>query len=199
MISRVHFSIRFPAWLMAALLAGALQASARQVPYKIDIDRSEVDFGVKCFGFFKYGGRFSGFSGDVLLDPEHWESLQLKIQIPVDSLESRPKLWRHTLLGPAFFDSNRYPSIKFGAMNARRTGQTSAEATGNLTIRGTTRPMRLSILAAPNADAIEIDTETTLKRSDFGLGGVLPLASDDVTVVLRLRLVPEPPRPSASR
>jgi polyisoprenoid-binding protein YceI len=167
--------------------------SAAPIPYQIDTVRSEVNFGVQCFGFFKYGGRFSRFSGNVVLDPSHWETLQLTVNIPVDSLESRPRLWRRVLLGPAFFDSVHYPSIAFGAMNATRTGRTSAEATGNLTIRGTTRPLRLAILAAPNADALEVNAETTLKRSDFGLGGVLPFASDDVTVVLRLRLLPEPP------
>ena len=175
-------------------LCGTAPAVGGPSAYKIDVTGSEVDFGVQCFGLFKYGGRFSHFSGQVVLDPEHWETLQLKIQIPVDSLESRPRLWRHTLLGPAFFDSSRYPNIQFGAMNAARTGQTSARATGNLTIRGTTRPLRLAILAAPNVDAIEINTETTLKRSDFGLGGVLPFASDSVSVSLRLRLVPNAPR-----
>ena len=177
------------------LCCGHAPAQARPASYKIDTAGSRVDFGVQCFGLFKYGGRFSRFSGTVVLDPEHWETLQLQIQIPVDSLESRPRLWRHTLLGPAFFDGAHYPNIHFGAMNAERTGKTSAAASGNLTIRSTTRPVRLAIVAAPNAESIEVTTDTTVKRSDFGLGGVLPFASDEVAVSLRLRLVPETPHP----
>jgi polyisoprenoid-binding protein YceI len=181
-----------------AALVLASAACAAPATYKIDIAHSEVNFGVQCFGFFKYRGRFSRFNGDVSLDPNHWETLKLSINIPVDSLDSRPRLWRRALLGPEFFDSAHYPSIEFGAMNASRTGLTSAEATGKLTIRGTTRPLRLTIVAAPDAEAIEVNTETTLKRSDFGLGGVLPFASDDVTVFLRLRLLPEPPPRAAA-
>ena len=193
MSSTIHNLKRFHASLTCVvMLGGASTVCAAPVPYKIDIAHSEVNFGVQCFGLFKYGGRFSRFSGNVVLDPNHWETLKLNISIPVDSLESRPRLWRRALLGPAFFDGVHYPSIAFGAMNAARTGRNSAQATGNLTIRGTTRPLHLAILASPNADAIEINTETTLKRSDFGLGGVLPFASDDVTVLLRLRLLPEP-------
>ena len=191
-----HFLSPLRVWLSCITLSWmTAPAIAAPAIYRIDVAGSEVDFGVQCFGLFRYGGRFSRFSGKVVLDPEHWETLQLKIQIPVDSLESRPRLWRHTLLGPAFFDVVRYPNIDFGAMNAARTGKTSAEATGNLTIRGTTRPLRLAILAAPNADSIEVNTKTTLRRSDFGLGGVLPFASDDVSVSLRLRLVPDTPHP----
>jgi polyisoprenoid-binding protein YceI len=188
--------LELPAVFLAVTLGcGAAPAAARPASYTIDMAGSRVDFGVQCFGLVKYGGRFSRFSGKVTLDPEHWETLRLRIEIPVDSLESRPRFWRHTLLGPSFFDAGRYPNIDFGAMTAARTGKTSAEATGNLTIRSTTRPLRLAIIASPNAESIEVTTDTTLKRSDFGLGGVLPFASDDVTVSLRLRLVPDAPHP----
>jgi polyisoprenoid-binding protein YceI len=186
MLGRIAFVSTF-CWM----ICGISPARAQPVSYKIDAARSEVEFWVRCFGLFDYGGRFSRFTGNVSLDPQNWQSLQLDIQIPVDSLESHPRLWRHVLLGPAFFDSARYPNINFGAMHAERTGRTAAQATGNLTIRGTMRPLRLSILASPTAGDIDVNTQTKLKRSEFGLGGVLPFASDDVTVVLRLRLAPE--------
>ena len=164
---------------------------AQPAAYRIDIAHSEVNFDVHSLGVFTYGGRFSRFTGTVTLDPSHWESLQLNVQIPVDSLQSRPAIWRGSLLGPRFFDAARHPSISFSAMQAERTGPGSAQATGNLTIRGITRPLSLSIGAAPDGRAIDIDTETKLKRSDFGLGGMLPFTSDVVTVVLRLRILPQ--------
>jgi len=125
-----------------------------------------------------------------MLDQQHWESLAAAVQIPVNSLESRPRSWRTALLGPIFFDDIRYPSIEFSTTHAERTERTTAEAVGNLTIRGTTRPLAFSMRVRQNTDAFDVSAETTVKRSAFCLGGAPPFVSDEVAVVLRLRIVP---------
>src|SRR3546814_4382880 len=62
-----------------------------------------------------------------------------------------------------------------------------AKVTGNLTLNGVTRPVTLDVDftgAGPapmtNAETIGFEAETTIRRSDFGLGFGVPLVSDEV-------------------
>jgi len=174
----------------AGVLAGPAPLGAQPNPYMIDVAHSYVEFQIRYLGLFTFGGRFSGLAGTLVFDKDHWDTLESQIEIPVDTLQARPSLWRATLLGPVYFDESHFPTIEFAATHAERTGPTTGEAEGTLTIRGATRPVALSMHVAPGEQAIDISAEAMLKRSNFALGGMLPFASDDVSVILRLRVLP---------
>lgn len=176
----------------AGLLAGPAPLGAQPYPYLIDAAHSYVVFQIRYLGLFTFDGRFSRLEGTLVFDKDNWDSLESRIQIPVNSLEARPSLWRGALLGPGYFDEAHFPTIAFNAMHVGRIGPTTGEALGTLTIRGATRPIELSMRLAPGVNAIDISGEAMLKRSSFALGGVLPFASDDVSVTLQLRVLPAP-------
>ena len=185
------FTARF-AWLAAAaLLAMPATGTAGPLRYSVDAGRSQVDFRIHYLGIFSLGGQFNGVVGTVVFDPDRWETLQVAIRIPVNSLETRPGFWRGELLGPNFFESGRYPTIEFSTTRTLRTGPSSAEAWGNLTLRSVTRPILLKARIVREADSTSfaVEADVRLQRSAFGLGGALPLASDDVTIVLHLRMM----------
>jgi polyisoprenoid-binding protein YceI len=193
------------AWRAPALRAGALRIAALAVAigaawpacaapqrYAVDATQSSVDFRIRYLGLFSLGGRFSHVTGVVVIDPDHWETLEVAIEIPADSLETRPEFWRSELLSPRFFDARRYPTIDFRAAGAERTGPATGESTGSLTLHGTTGPVRLRARITVSTGALEVDGETRLARSAFGLGTTLFVASDEVTVTLRIRAAPAP-------
>ena len=170
-----------------AALAPAAGAVAMPQRYAIDPAGSRVEFRVRYLGLFTLGGRFSRATGVVVFDPAHWDSLEVTIQIPVDSLESHPDFWRGELLGPRFFDARRYPSIDFRAVRGARLDESAGEAAGSLTLHGLTRAVTLRARITSIGGQLEVEGETHLSRSAFGLGATLPLASDEVTVTLRIR------------
>ena len=174
--------------LAIALGAGGPATAAPQ-RFEVDGAQSHVDFRIRYLGLFSLGGRFSQVTGVIVFDPDHWETLEVTIQMPVDSLETRPQFWRSELLGPRFFDGVRYPTIRFDAAGGERTGTANGEASGALTLHGTTGPVRLRARFSAATGAIEIEGETRLARSAFGLGTTLPFASDEVAVTLRIRAV----------
>ena len=88
-----------------ALIGTPALVDAGPHQYSVDIARSRVDFAVRFLGFFSPGGHFSGVTGTVIFDPEHWETVEVTIRIPTGSLEARPAFWRAELLGPHFFDA----------------------------------------------------------------------------------------------
>lgn len=178
---------RIVALVLAASIGAAWPACAAPQRFAIDVTQSRVDFRIRYLGLFSLGGHFSRVTGVVIFDPNHWETLEVAIEIPVDSLESRPEFYRSELLSPKFFDSHRYPAIGFHAAGAEHTGPATGEATGALTLHGATGPVRLRARVTAMGGTLEVYGETQLARSAYGLGATLPLASDEVTVTLRIR------------
>jgi polyisoprenoid-binding protein YceI len=176
--------------ILAALLLAPGTAAAAPRCYAVDSASSRVDFRIRLFGLFSPGGRFRRVAGTVVFDPDHWDALAVSVRISVGDMESRPRFWRDELLGPRFFDHARYPQISFAATRAEQTAPSAGLAYGEVTLRGTTRPVVLRARLQPSDEALEIEADTALKRSDFGLGGVLPLASDEVTIALSLHTTP---------
>jgi len=173
---------------VALLAAPAASAAAQR--FAIDPANSRVDFRVRYLGLFTLGGRFAHPTGVVVFDPGHWESLEVTIEIPVDSLESRPQFWRSELLGPRFFDARRFPTIDWRAARAKRLESDNVETGGPLTLHGTTKPVTLRARIRTVDGQLEVDGEARLSRSAFGLGATLPLASDEVAVMLHVRATP---------
>ena len=92
--------------------------------------------------------------------------------------------------------------MTFVSRSARAAGDGALEVTGDLTIRGTTREVTLSVgdISAPQTDMrgnprVGATATTRIKRSDYGMtwnkaletGGVV--VGDVVTITLELSLV----------
>jgi polyisoprenoid-binding protein YceI len=106
------------------------------------------------------------------------------------------------LQSPEFFDAERHPELTFAARSIERSGDT-LEVDGELTIRGTTKPVELvGTIADPMTDAfgnerVNIRLATTVDRTAFGLEWNMPLPNgqpalqNEVTLVTELYFVQE--------
>jgi polyisoprenoid-binding protein YceI len=104
------------------------------------------------------------------------------------------------LQSPEFFDVERHPELTFASNSIERTGD-ELSVRGDITIRGTTKPVELTgTIAGPFTDAYErqrlnVTLETTVDRTDFGLNWQNPLPSgepslaNDVTLTAELYLI----------
>ena len=104
------------------------------------------------------------------------------------------------LQSPDFFDAEQFPQLRFESSSIEREGDRVSIA-GELTIKGTTRPVELSgTVSGPVTDGygnerIGLDLETVVNRHDFGvswnadLPGGGTILADDVTVKANLALV----------
>jgi polyisoprenoid-binding protein YceI len=103
---------------------------------------------------------------------------------------------------PDFFDVERHPELTFVSNSIERSGD-DVIVRGDITIRGTTKPVELTgTIAGPLTDAFErqrlnFELETTVDRTDFGLNWNMPLPNGepalqhDVTLVAELYFVRE--------
>jgi polyisoprenoid-binding protein YceI len=106
------------------------------------------------------------------------------------------------LQSPEFFDVERHPDLTFASTSIGREGE-GVTIRGDITIRGTTKPVELTgTIAGPFTDGfgrerLNVKLSTTVDRTDFGLNWNMPLPNGEpalqheVTIVAELFFVKE--------
>jgi len=104
------------------------------------------------------------------------------------------------LQSPEFFDVERHPELTFASAAIDRSGD-ELKVAGEITIRGTTKPVELAgTISDPTTDAfgnerVNVRLEATVDRTDFGLNWNMPLPNgrpalqNEVTLVAELYFV----------
>jgi polyisoprenoid-binding protein YceI len=182
--------IRSTSLIIAALLAGT--AVAAPETYTIDPRHTFPSFEVNHLGFSTQRGRFNSTSGTIVLDRAA-RSASVEVSIDVRSINTGlDKLEQH-LVAEDFFYATKYPKINFKSTHARFEGDKLVALDGDLTMRGVTRPVTLTmssfycgmhpILKKPACGA---DAMTMIKRSDYGINYALPAVGDDVKLLIQV-------------
>ncbi|MFZ5893551.1 MAG: YceI family protein [Myxococcota bacterium] len=169
-------------------------AQAEPVEWTLDPAHSQIGFKVAHLVVSNVSGRFKEVqSSKIVLDDQDTSKSHVEIEIKADSVTTdEPKRDEH-LRSPEFFDTKRFPLLKFSSNKVVKTGK-GYKVTGLLTIRDVTKPVTLdATLSAPikNPWGKQVRAATLsgkIKRADFGLtwnkaletGGVV--VGDSVTL-----------------
>jgi polyisoprenoid-binding protein YceI len=144
--------------------------------WTIDPIHTTVAFGVRHLMVTNVHGVFDRVSGSVRYNAAAPETSEIRVEIPVESVNTRAPQRDAHLRSADFFDAEHHPLITFQSTKVRATGEDSLEVLGNLTMRGVTREIVLAVsdLSGVAADfngqpRIGGSATATLKRSDFGM------------------------------
>ncbi len=170
--------------------------------WKIDPSHSAAEFKVRHMMISYVRGKFSGLSGVLKLDENDYTHSAIEVSIPAASVSTvDDKLDAH-LKEEDFFDVEKFPVITFKSVSIRSLGDRDYEVTGDLTIRGVTNSVILSVndLSQPSKDPwgnqrIGLSASAKINRKEFGLvwnaplefGGVL--VGDEVTIALDVQFI----------
>lgn len=168
--------------------------------FEIDPAHSEVGFTVRHLGLSKVRGRFGTFSGTVVVADDPTDS-SVEAEIDLASVDTREEGRDTHLRSADFFDVETHPTMTFRSRRVRPSA-VGWEVEGDLTIKGTSRPVTLAttfegaITADPWGDArLAFTAEAEIDREAFGLtwnqaletGGVL--VGRTVKVLLEIQAV----------
>jgi polyisoprenoid-binding protein YceI len=128
--------------LFAALLATSSMALAADT-YKIDAAHSSANFSVKHLGISTVHGRFTDVSGTILFDEKVPENSSVTAVIKTASVNTDNATRDKHLNTPEFFDTAKYPEMKFQSTSVRKVGGDKYVAVGNLTIRDVSKPVEI--------------------------------------------------------
>jgi polyisoprenoid-binding protein YceI len=178
--------------VVAAVIVFATASIAAADDLKVDPVHSFVVFSVHHFQAGYVFGTFAGPSGDVTYDPADLEKTSFNVQVSIDTLDTRNKNRDKDLKGPDFFNVKQFPTMTFKSTGVKKTGDTTMDVTGDLTLKGVTKsitvPMEMTGTGvAMGKTRTGFETNFTIKRTDFGVSGDPPPAiGDEVRVIVAL-------------
>jgi polyisoprenoid-binding protein YceI len=158
----------------------------------IDPGHAEVGFVGRHFGLTKIRGRFTGVDGTVHVTGEPTDST-VEVDIDMASVDSGSADRDNHLRSPDFFDVDNHPSAHFRSTAVTLDG-TSGTVTGDLTIKGVTRPVVLGVEYLGYAhdpwdnDRAMFSATAAVDREDWGLTWNMVLDSGGVLVSKQIQL-----------
>jgi polyisoprenoid-binding protein YceI len=113
--------------------------------WDLDPTHSALEFVARYAMFTLVRGRFTSFSGTVVIDPRHPEATLVDVEIDASSVDTAMPVRDAQLRGDEFFDVERHPNISFRSLDATVLSPGRYTVHGELTIRGIAQPVRLVV------------------------------------------------------
>ena len=142
--------------------------------YLLDPAGTRLGFVARQLGVAKVHGRFTAFAGGLHLDIGRPARSSAEVTVDVESLTTGNSR-RDEHLRKHFFDAIHHPRITFRSTEVEPVSAGRARVTGDLTIRGTTRPLAIDVvrtgaLVDPDGTSmVRLRGRAKLDRRDWGV------------------------------
>ena len=154
--------------------------------YALDVAHSSVSFSVRHLMVSKTTGRFTDFTGSIVIGEDPLDS-SVEVAIQVASVDTRDETRDGHLRSADFFDAEAYPVITYRSTRVTPASKGIWRVEGELTVHGTTVAVPLEVSFEGGAQdpwggaRIGFSASTEVDRAAFGLtwnqaletGGVL--------------------------
>lgn len=148
--------------------------------YEIDQAHSTVQFAVRHVGVSTFRASFGDVDALLAIGDD---SVALEGSVRVDSVSivDPPEFREHVVVGDDFFAAGTYPAISFRSTSVELSDDGTAVASGDLTMRGLTRPVTVRGTFQPPVEdpfgvhRVGLELGATVDRRDWELGWQMPL------------------------
>ncbi len=171
-----------------ATIAYSTSALAQQ---KLIPEQSSIAFVSQQMGV-PVDGKFAKFDAQISFDPKKAEAAKIAFTVDINSAsvgdaetvaEMRKTIW---------FDTAKFPSATFASTSVKPLGAGKFEVAGNLTIKGTVKPVVANVTLTQKAGVTLVEGQMPLKRLEFKLGDGewkdVSIVADPVLVKIKLAL-----------
>lgn len=126
--------------------------------------------------------RFTEFSGEGQVTAP--QTVSGRIVIKAASLRSGIGKRDDHLRSADFFEADKFPDISLVVSGADAVDVDTVGLRGQVTIKGTTKPVELTTKVTPVGDGgMRLTTQATINRQDFGVdGNLIGMITDNVTI-----------------
>jgi polyisoprenoid-binding protein YceI len=156
--------------------------------YAIDPTHSRIGFVVRHAMVTKVRGSFNEFEGTGHIDVEDPSKTRLSLTIQTASIDTRNADRDAHLTSNDFFATAEYPQITFASTSVERTDEVTYRVTGDLTIKGVTKPVTVDFEYTGSAidpyqnHRIGFEGQTVVNRKDWGVNWNAALETGGVLV-----------------
>lgn len=171
-----------------ALSAFAGSVSAQSATYAIDTSHTFPRFSYNHLGLSTQQSRFNNTTGTVTFDKAA-KTGAVDVVIDMKGVDTGFTAFNGHIQGEDFLDTAKFPTATFKSTKVVFEGDKPKAIEGNLTIKGVTKPVTLTVTsfqAAPHPmmkkPALGANAFTTIKRTEFNAGKYAPYVGDDVRI-----------------
>jgi polyisoprenoid-binding protein YceI len=156
--------------------------------YAIDPTHSRIGFVARHAMVTKVRGSFNEFAGTGELDLEHPSNSRIDLTIQTASIDTRNADRDAHLRSNDFFDMENHPQIRFVSTTTDRVDSDHYRVTGDLTIKGVTKPVSVEFEFTGAAvdpygnQRVGFEGTTTINRKDWGVSWNAALEAGGVLV-----------------
>ena len=122
----------------------ATASPATRTTWKLDPTHTTIEFVAKHMMITTVKGRFTEFDGTIVADEENVADSQVDVTMKAASLDTRVEQRDQHLRSADFLDAENYADVTFKSTRVEGAKE-KFKLTGDLTIRGTTRPITLDV------------------------------------------------------
>jgi len=183
---------------LALALTAALPAIAAAEPPLWTIDPAHTDstFSVRHLVISTVRGHFGKTTGKLMLDENDISKSTVEATVDATTIDTRVPDRDAHLKSPDFFDVAKYPTITFKSTKVEKAGDEKLKVTGDLTMKGTTKPVVWEVTYSPKAITgmggelrRGFSATTKVNRQEFGLKWSKtveagPVVGDEVTLMV---------------
>lgn len=169
--------------------------------WTLDHNHTEVTFKVKHLVISSVTGKFKSFDGSVESDKDDFTDAKIRFTADVNSIDTGNEQRDGHLKSADFFDAANHPQLTFESTSVTKKSGNEYVVSGNLTMRGKTKPVELKAeFGGIQKDfygntVAGFEIEGKVNRREFGLewsavtetGGIV--VSDDVKLQVNAELI----------
>jgi polyisoprenoid-binding protein YceI len=167
----------------------SIAANVSPGTYVPDDRHSYLSFSYSHLGLSNPQLFFRDFDATLELDGNNMANSAVSITIDAASIDSSVAQLDEDLKSAEFFDVANHPEISFQSTAYEQSSEDAGRLTGDLSVRGVTRPVTLEVKinsAAMNRmtrkEMIGVSVTGTISRSEFGLDTYMPIAGDELSL-----------------
>jgi polyisoprenoid-binding protein YceI len=172
--------------------------------WQLDPYHTQVEFAAKHLGMMTVRGHFAEVSSVADIDPAHPEASSVEVTIQAASIRTHNETRDNDLRSSNFLEADKFPTITFKSTSVVPAGTDQYTLTGDLTIKGTTRPVALQVLKYGEFNdpmmghRIAYSAGGQINRKEFGLSFNMMLdgrfvVSDEIQIMIEGELVEQQP------
>lgn len=160
--------------LFVAVLGLSINATA-QTTWKVDPMHSFLNFSVKHLGISFVDGRMDKYDGTLVLTKEDITTGKFNFTVDVNSIDTDVEARDNHLKSTDFFEASKYGTMTFVSTSIKKEGK-NYKMTGNLTIKGVTKPVTFDLVYGGKAandgygnEKLGFQAKTTIDRTAFNI------------------------------
>jgi polyisoprenoid-binding protein YceI len=178
--------------------------------WQLDPYHTQIEFSAKHLGMMTVRGSFDEFSAKADIDPDHPEAASVEVTISTASIRTNHPVRDNDLRSGNFLEVEKYPEMTFKSTGVQAAGPDHYTLTGDLTIKGNTRPVSLDVTRYGEFNdpgmmghRIAYSATTKINRREFGLSfnAILDgrlVVSEDIQIAIEGELVEQKEEAAAS-